>query len=329
MTRAVLFLCILLLLPVGTVSAGMTTSDVITRTMSGAGSCANWKVSGVCFWLKCPCGYSCCVRASVRVTHFRPDVVVSTYHDASMHPWSDYGAMVASGSTSVASGLLGLLIDSAGTRTRDNERRDRSKLYRDGDAIGHPLTWGFFGYACPAATTAFYPYFNSMYDAMVWRGILPVEMLYPQSLTPGMREIGSWPTNTWSNLYPRDGNVTQEHFVKGAAVISQRIGDIATRNGQPHVYNQIPTGGIQMISGYRVWLPSSPLVEMDPSTGKWQMISPVPETSCGVFGVNDTLSLNAWGDGKTDAAEGYSFNLWREYSCCQKNGTLFLYAITW
>lgn len=329
MIRILFLICALILAPINNAfAAGITTTEVITRTFAAAASCSNWKVSGVCFWLKCPCGYSCCVKTSVRISHYRPDVVVSTYHEASLHPWADYGALVADASTSIATSLLGQLIDSAGTRTR-GDRRDRNKMFRDGDAIGFPLSSGFMGLACPSATTPFYPYFSSGVDAFVWRGMLPIEILYPQSWIPGMREVGTWPANTWGNLYPRDGNLTQQHMVKNAAVLSQRIGDIATRSGEPHIYTQIPTGGVKDIDSYRVWLPSSPLKEMDPKTGLWQMISPNADVSCTVFGTNDTLSLTSWGDGKTDTNEGYAFNLWREYSCCKKNGTAFLWAITW
>lgn len=309
--------------------AGITTPTVIARTVAGAPGCASWRVSGACFWLTCS-WHGCHVSSSVRVSHYIPDVVVSTYHDPATHPWSDYGMALATSATSVGSGLLGMLIDSAGTRTRDNERRDRNKMFRDADAIGNPVVAspGLLGMSCPSAATAFYPYDQSFLDALVWREIIPIESLYPQSLVPGVREIGSWPTNTWGNLYPRVGSVTQEHFVKGAAVLSQRVGDIITRTGQPHVYTPLPTGGVRMMGSYRVWLPP-PLVEMDASTGKWQMISPAADTTCGVFGVNDTFSVTSWGDNKTDPNEGYSFNLWRPYSCCQRAGTWFLYAVTW
>lgn len=327
MKRLILVLSFLLVGLAGHAVAGTTTGGIVSQTLAAVGSCADYRVSGVCFWLKCPCGKSCCVKTSIRVTHFRPDVVISTYHDPKQHPWSDYGSLVATQSTSIAGGLLNLLLDSAGSRTQGNEPRDRSKLFRDGDAIGHPLTSGFLGYFCPAATTAFQPYFDSHIDAITWRSIVPIESLYPQALIPGLSEVGNFPINTWGSIYPRDGNLTQQHAVKNSAVLSLRIGHIATRDGQPHVYTKIPTGGIKQIGDYRTWLPTSPL-DLDTKTGKWQMLSPSPETSCTAFGINDVASLTTWGDGKTDSAEGYAYNLWREYSCCQKVGTVFLYAIT-
>ena len=110
--------------------------------------------------------------------------------------------------------------------------------------------------------------------------------LYPASLLPGLREIGTWPLQTWQ-CAPRTGWTTQAEEPKAAAINAQRAGDIVTRAGQgcqPRLLCLIsrllvrPTNG----SGQRVW-PPGPLVEKDPSTGTWQMLVPRTETSCNVF----------------------------------------------
>jgi integrating conjugative element protein (TIGR03756 family) len=269
----------------------------------------------------------------MRVSHYNPDAVVSTFHEDVMHPWAHWGVALARTLRSAAAGLVGVPVDSAGTRTRD-DRRDRNKMYRDADVIGHPASLlsllgssGAFTMLCPTEVRAFQPYLSSYTDALVWRAILPIESLYPESFVPGLREIGAWPLNSWSALYPRDGNVTQQHPVKGVAVLSQRIGDITTRSGQPHVYVPLPSGGRHMVGNAMVWLPP-PLVERDIATGKWQMLAPLAQRSCEVFGANDSLLPVSWGDGRTSSTGGYAFNLWRPYSCCSRAGQIFLGAVT-
>jgi len=293
-----------------------------------------WHPSGVCFWLKCE-WFSCSVRTSLRISHYNPDVVVSSYHDADTHPWADFGKSLTKSLISTGSSLISNPIDSAGTRTRD-DGRDKAKIYQDADAIGSPTALrsmlhttsddSSISTICPTPITPFRPYFHSFIDGLTWRGMLPMEALYPASWIPGMHEIGNWPLNSWANLYPRDGNVTQQHPVKAAAVLSQRVGDITTRSGQPHVYTQLPTNERKIIDDYMVWLPPS-LEEMKEKTGKWQMLSPVADKSCEIFGKNDSVLPASWGDAKTDIGEAYAFNLWRPYSCCSKAGQFFLYAI--
>lgn len=269
----------------------------------------------------------------MRVSHYNPDAVVSTFHEENTHPWSDWGGSLARSLRSAAAGLVGMPVDSAGTRTRD-DGRDQAQLYRDADVIGHPssllsMLGGSGGHAvlCPTPVRAFQPYFSSYLDALAWRSMLPIESLYPAALVAGLREIGTWPLNSWGSVYPRDGHVTQQHPAKGAAVLSQRMGDIVTRNGQPHVYTPLPAGGQRMVRNMLVWQPP-PLAERDASTGKWQMLVPSAQRSCEVFGANDTAVPTSWGDGRTSGTGSYAFNLWRPYSCCARAGQVFLGALT-
>lgn len=322
----------LLLLLAVTPDAGaqerISTAQILTNTMAGAAACMAWRPSGTCFWLHCT-WWSCSVRTSLRISHYNPDAVVSTFHDEQTHPWSDWGSTVEAALHGPATSLVGQPIDSAGTRTRD-DGRDRAKMYRDADAIGHPghlLPMRGGSVICPNRIRAFQPYFSSFVDARVWRAMPSVESLYPAAWVPGLREVGDWPLNSWGNVYPRDGNVTQQHPVKAAAVLSQRIGDIVTRAAQPHLYTQLPTGGLQLIDNDLVWLPP-PLVERDRSTGMWQMLAPRAESACRVFGDDDSTAPTSYGDGQTSGTGGYAFNLWRPYSCCSKAGQVFLGAVT-
>ena len=177
---------------------------------------------------------------------------------------------------------------------------------------------------CRSQSTPLVPYLQSGLDALAWRQEVP-EIFYPASLIPGLREIGTWPLQTWGGVYPRTGWTTQAEEPKAAAINAQRAGDIVTRLGQPHVYLPLtgPNGGNQ-----KVW-PPGPLVEKDADTGTWQMLLPAPESSCAVFGTNDLASVTGWGGGKVDAAGDYAWNLWRPYKCCTRRGQWFLGDIDW
>jgi integrating conjugative element protein (TIGR03756 family) len=106
-------------------------------------------------------------------------------------------------------------------------------------------------------------------------------MFYPASFIPGLREIGAWPLQTWGGVYPRTGWTVQAEEPKAAAINAQRAGDIVTRTVQTHLYLPIFDSSS---SDQKVW-PPGPLKETDHRTGTWQMLLPVAESSCGVFGL--------------------------------------------
>lgn len=304
------------------------TAALFTQATVTFPSCSQWHVSGVCFFLYC--SHHCRIRTTVRYSHFAPDLVVSTYQDLDNHPWPEVGIPTGKALAMGASTLLKAFIgDGAGSFTK-GDRRNRAAKYRDADAIGHPGS-GFGLATCPRAVTPFTPYFSSFTDAAVWRDFVPAELLYPASWVPGMREIGSFPLNTWGSVMPRTGWHTHQHPVKVAAVLSQRIADIVTHSGQPHIYRYLKSGGRTSRSGQIVWDPPAAR-ENSEMGGLWQLAAPKAASSatssCHVFGANDTLSLSGYGEMSTSSTDSYAYTLWRPYACCRKRGT-FLYAVTW
>ena len=331
--RAVLLLAMVLLLPVTGHTGTITTPQIITQTTTAALSCMQWMPVGICFWLRCSLS-GCSVRTSIKVAHYNPDLVVSAYNELGGNPWAEIRATLGLSQRAAATGLLGTLlpvpIDSAGNRTEGASERDHQNLvYRESDAIGHPLSSlsgivAGVGLLCPSQTMSFLPYFQSALDALSWRQEVP-EIFYPASLIPGLREIGSWPLQTWGGVYPRTGWTIQAEEPKAAAINAQRAGDIVTRANQPHIYIPISSSSS---SDLKVW-PPDPLMEKDPRTGTWQMLVPKPESTCSVFGENDLASPHGWGGGKVDAEGDYVWNLWRPYKCCKREGQIFLFSIDW
>ena len=355
-------LATVLFFPVAGNTGTITTPGIVAKTTAAALSCMRWMPIGMCFWLRCSWS-GCRVRTSIKIGHYNPDLVVSSYNELGGNPWVEIRTTLGLAQKTAATGLLGTLlpvpIDSAGNRTEGstNKRDHKNLVFRETDAIGHPLSSlsgivAGVGLLCQSQTASFFPYFQSGLDALSWRQEVP-EIFYPASLLPGLREIGTWPLQTWGSVHPRTGWTTQSEEPKAAAINAQRAGDIVTRTGQPHVYvslsgdsymhndvirqidNWVDDGSgmltnrrSHIFSGQKVW-PPGPLIEKDHSTGTWQMLVPTPESTCDVFGTNDLASSSGWGGGRVDSAGDYAWNLWRPYKCCRRRGQWFLFDIDW
>ena len=332
MSPARLFLGLAILaLASPTSASSIGTVDIVQKTTSAALACTQWRATGMCFWLRCS-WFSCDVETSLKVGHYNPDLVVSSYNRLGDNPWQEIrrvlGRVQRQAAASVLPSLSGVSPDSAGNRSEGTRRRDHKNLiFRDADAIGPPALDTVLAalpssMRCASQASSFMPYFLSGIDALSWRNSIP-ESLYPASLIPGLREVGSWPLLTWGSVYPRTGWAIQAEEPKAAALTAQRAGDIVTRRFQPHLY--IPLSG-PSAADQQVW-PPGPLLENDAATGTWQMLMPVTDDSCTVFGDDDRLA--SWANGRVDPEGDYVWNLWRPYQCCQREGQLFLGDINW
>ncbi|ECO1514130.1 TIGR03756 family integrating conjugative element protein [Salmonella enterica subsp. arizonae] len=254
--------------------------------------------------------FGCSVRTSVKVRHFRPDLVVSAYSDTGQNPWAEMSLL--------SSPLPG--IAEAGGDTNPRAIGQHSKIrFKNADAIGFPAGdalakfFAQFGYVCTPSSQPFLPYFLSTLDALAWRSGVP-EMFYPEALTPGLREV-SKDGDMWGNIYPRAGALSQTHDYKAGAVIAQRTADLVTRNGQPHVY--IPLAA----STHDGYWPPDPVTEGDNNNHQWQMLVPKKSASCAIF--PDGSTTDSYAD-KLAEDGAYVRTLWRPYKCCPRRGQTFL-----
>jgi integrating conjugative element protein (TIGR03756 family) len=159
--------------------------------------CLAYKVVGVCYWLLCTT-YGCDVETSAKVQHYVPDAVVSSYSNTGKNPW---GA-VATASAPTASAHAG------GDGTTNQSHENNLAKFKNADVIGHPAGAAFaryvaeFGYSCAGAGKSLVPYLLSTHDFIAWRYDIP-EAVYPESLMPGVREIGSRASgNLWGSVPP-------------------------------------------------------------------------------------------------------------------------------
>lgn len=315
--------------------AAITSSPlIIAQTMAVLPVCLQWLPAGICLWLYCTATPpSCTIKTSIKVRNQLPDAVVVVRNAGVPHPWVEMSpATAASGGTLAAlvAGAFGGIADGNGNIGQTGQKRGhrQATTFRDVDVIGHPMSllewFGAVtavtgGLVCPTRSIPMFPYMLTELDALTWRGIIPIESLYPMALIPGLREIGDWPLNTWGSVYPRVGDVVQQDRPKAAAVLAQRAGDIVTRWAQPHVYAPLGSAWNPMAYLYRWWEPPG-LTERNPLTGSWQMLAPKTDPACYTFGHNDSYTPWSWSDWRLDTGGDYIFNLWRPYFCCQRKG---------
>lgn len=296
------------LLALASFSAGaITTPEIATSALSP--ECVKYRVIGICYWLFCT-PFGCSVRTSMKVRHFRPDLVVSAYSNTGQNPWTEMSPL--------SPPLPGIAQQGGDTNPRSIGQHSKVR-FKNADAIGFPAGdaladfFAQFGYICSPSSQPFLPYFLSTLDALAWRSGVP-EMFYPEALTPGLRDMGK-NGDMWGNIYPRAGALSQTHDYKAGAVIAQRTADLVTRNGQSHVY--IPL----MKSSHDGYWPPDPVKEGDSNNHQWQMLQPKKSASCAIF--PDGSATDTYADKLADDG-AYVWTLWRPYKCCPRRGQTFL-----
>jgi hypothetical protein len=185
----------------GKSSNALDTDKIVQSCLST--DCLDYKVVGVCFWLLCT-NYGCSVRTSIKVRHYVPDAVVSSYANTGENPWEDVKDM-SRPNDEAQGGRDG---------TTNHQRENNLARFKNADVIGHPGGEVFsqfadgFGYTCKGAGTAFFPYFLSTLDSLAWRSGIP-ESLYLESSIPGLREVSDIFKTNDNNSMNLDGLMDQ------------------------------------------------------------------------------------------------------------------------
>lgn len=303
----------------------LSTLEVIQHTLNACSSCLHYKIVGVCFWLVCDAGI-CSVETTPKVDHYLPDVVVSVFQKQNTNPW-DYANTVIdtvayqAGNMQVKS-MMGVDIGHGNEETSADKNSDTH--FKEVDAIGNPaisILNKFRSFLIPSVATPFVPYYVSLADSYAWRSPIIESLMYPHRLIPGVSIVGSL-ANNWGNVYPRTGFLLQTNDAKASAVISQRAADIATHTTQPHAYKSLST-----ICGEDCKVFETK--ENDENT-QWQMIYPITEKTCKVFGENDLTNATPWGTEATQKGNGnYTWVLWRHYRGCIQGEGKYLGSVEW
>ena len=319
------------------ISGPITTTEIISRSMSV--DCLEWKIAGICIWLKCSL-FGCFIVTTPKISHRLPDLAVISYPQSTETPWTQMRSIFEISQSPAFSVLSGGSIAGIGNELLQQE----SLQFNEVDVIGNPAAniLDFGKFLCKSASKPLFPYFVSLIDHEAWRSGLP-DSKRKEASTPGEREIGNWPHHTWGSVFPRAGFVFQNHPGKAAAVSCQRAIDVVLGDNTGHIASNFSKNSFNVVkrgdtdaknesacarSGGRwnnresdcraqswyQWLPHS-----DESSDRWQMILPMKSESCETFGESEIWphSLLAR-DGK------YIWNYWAKYKCCVKAGGFLL-----
>ncbi|MGH8651762.1 MAG: TIGR03756 family integrating conjugative element protein, partial [Gammaproteobacteria bacterium] len=79
-------LCGVLNAPTPSVALDISTGEIEALSLSLA--CLDYRIVGVCFFLVCEL-FECHIETTARISHFLPDVVVSSYQRTGENPWSE------------------------------------------------------------------------------------------------------------------------------------------------------------------------------------------------------------------------------------------------
>ena len=80
--------------------------------------------------------FGCSIETSIKVSHYVPDLIVSSYGDPLNHPWTDIGKPVSSLFSKAGSSLMGSLLDASAATARENQE---IATFKSVDAIGNPV----------------------------------------------------------------------------------------------------------------------------------------------------------------------------------------------
>lgn len=319
-TSVLAFLCLFALL---VKTESVSTIQILQRTFPAVSACLNWRWIGNCLWSNCDL-LGCEVQTSMKVRHYRPDLLVTVQRTSAEIPWNEMRGLLSelqsSTLSSVSRALTSDQFDASGGDVAFSAESARNGDLRffEANVFGHPLKkipLEGSELLCRSASLPGKPYYQSTLDTLAWR-FAPFESKRPEALVPGQREIGSSFSNAWGSVFPRSGFVTQQSPAKAAAVIAQRACDIVIgpREGRAAL-------GLESPERY-TWVPTY-LNERDSSTGVWQMISPKIDATCDLFGTNDPH----WDIGRIDESRSFIWNLWRPYECCEPRGSIYLGAV--
>ena len=162
----------------------VTTAEILSRTLQAVNSCLDWKWIGNCFWLDCNL-LDCRVKTSIKVRHYRPDLLVTVQNSPANIPWKEMRLVLEQPQmlalTTIISALSGGSVKSGGGHVAVVHQADRNRRLRfyEANVFGHPIETipsVVSRLFCKPRTTKAKPYFQSVLDSISWR-FSPVESL--------------------------------------------------------------------------------------------------------------------------------------------------------
>ena len=295
----------------------ITSADITAKTIAAIPSCMHYKLEGACFWVD---NWGV-VSETPYVDQYLPDVVVSVFNKPGENPWFEMNNTIdqagkvaeaqivetASGGDNVGYGQHSMA-----------DVHEQSVYFKEAEVIGNPAlaVIDHNPFMLSSAATPLTPYFQSMLDAAMWRGLTLAAM--PEKVVAAgqdmIRRIGVFPI-TWGGAFPIEGSTNAGNDAKAAAVIAQRAVNMLSLIVPLHVYAPLSNNCGQGCS-------ADSFHENDEHT-QFQRIYPDPETTCEIFG----KTLNYRDGLYKDTNGAYVWIVWRHYrGCVQGDGKFIGYT---
>lgn len=296
--------------------ASTNSAEISAQTLAALPNCLHYKVKGVCYWV---------TQAGVEnntpyVEHYLPDVVVSVFTKPGDNPWAEMNATLDQAGKVAEDAIVSTMAQApaGGGQHGFNNPLEQNTFFKETDIVGNPALTGLPAdpVLLHSTATPLVPYFQSMLDSFLWRGFPPAaepEEAYAvgAALTRYIGMDGG--TISWGSAVPFEGKIETSNDAKAAAVIAQRASNLlTTTNGANwgHLYQPLSTHCGQECT-------AATIVERSDTT-QFQMVYPVADHTCQVFGKTITYGLDA----ETQTQGAYVWVLWRKYEgCIQGIGT--------
>lgn len=293
-----------LCLSISATAYSLTSADISQYTLQAVDNCLHYRVLGVCYWQ-----YFGITSTTPYIEHYLPDVVVSVFDSPDKQAWLELRDSIdVAGQAAEKTITQTFSGDHVGYgRHSAAQPQEQQVFFKEVDVIGDPaLLMLDHSYLLPSTAAPLMPYYQSMLDTALWRGLPPVAM--PEQLVALAQDltsrIGQFPI-VWGGAFPIEGKINASDEAKASAVIAQRGVNVLSMIVPLHVYQALSNDCGQGCE-------ASDFHENDENT-EFQRVYPEPETTCSVFG--KTLR---YGDGDLiKAANGsYVWVVWRHYHGC-------------
>jgi integrating conjugative element protein (TIGR03756 family) len=288
----------------------INSASIIKATVTALPNCLHYRMSlHFCVWIS-EFGV---VNTTPIVSHYLPDLVISVFNKPHDNPWVEINRILDNVGQPIQQGIVNGItgVDAGSGNHSFQAENEQNVIFKEADVVGNPALAIIPEHGLlPSTAIPWWPYFQSMTDSMLWRG-LPPAAIPEESLALGynvLHHIGNGLIN-WGGVYPPEGKVVNDNDVKGSAVIAERAGDLVTSNNAlGHIYKKLATScGKHCIA--------APIQENSKQT-YFQMIYPVTQNECHILGEDDSYTSNM-----LNSEGSYVWIIWRHYEgCADGNG---------
>lgn len=289
-----------------TAHANSISSEIIvTRTLSALPNCLNYIIpTHFCIWMSS----QGVVNTTPVLSHYLPDLVVSVFNKPHDNPWLEANKILDAVGQPVQQGIIhGTTGLDAGSGNHGFEdQHGESVIFKEADVIGNPALLMIPGHGLLTSTArSLIPYFQSMTDSMLWRG-LPPAALPEEGMALELNlehHIGTGLSN-WGGIYPHEGKVLSDNDVKAAMVLGERAADLLTSSNQlGHV--------VQRLSIHCGKHCDAATIRENSHEIYFQMIYPIAQNECHMLGDDESYLSDMFNpDGS------YVWIIWRHYEGC-------------